>query len=208
MVNTFILDTNLFFNLQSGLTWGKNSKDVIDEFVRLGGALVHAKKASFYMTPGIVEEFNTFYPEQPSFMREFLNIMAIKSPNTSQSVIGARVVCELVEEARARAYRGMKVAEEEIDQAAKSMIGAQMTAGSVEYQKNLGVVVTKFRERYRHATRFNFLDSVVDLELILLAKELNGALVSADEGVVRWGRLIGVGEISPGQLRSALEALQ
>ncbi|OGK49733.1 hypothetical protein A3A56_03960 [Candidatus Roizmanbacteria bacterium RIFCSPLOWO2_01_FULL_40_32] len=74
----------------------------------------------------------------------------------------------------------------------------------MEYQKTMGEVVTKLRERYRQATRFNFLDSVADLDLIVLVRELDAYLVSADEGVIRWGRMFGVKEVAADMLLKRL----
>ncbi len=42
---------------------------------------------------------------------------------------------------------------------------------------------------------------------ILLARELDAALVSSDRGVVRWAERLGVRIIHPEQLRGALEEL-
>jgi predicted DNA-binding protein (UPF0278 family) len=64
-----------------------------------------------------------------------------------------------------------------------------------EFEMTIGEVVKKYRERYRQATRTGFLDSLADLDSILLAKELNGILVSTDEGVLDWGRVFGVKEM-------------
>jgi predicted DNA-binding protein (UPF0278 family) len=41
------------------------------------------------------------------------------------------------------------------------------------------------------------LDSLGDLDIIMLAKELDGTVVSTDEGVMTWARKFGVKEISP-----------
>ena len=63
-----------------------------------------------------------------------------------------------------------------------------------DFQIQIGSVIKKFRERYRQATRFSFLDSLADLDLIVLTKEIDGNLVSSDEGVILWGRKFGVKE--------------
>lgn len=207
MVNKFVLDTNLFFNLQSGLNWGSNSHEVIEKFTSNIEKLVKEEKASFYMTPAIQDEMKSFFDNEPDFVTNFLSLITIKSPDVSQITIGATVLKEFVDEARGRAYRGMKVAEEEIDAMAKCMMGSK-TLDKIEYQKKVGEVVKKFRDRFRQATRVGFLDSVADFELIVLARELNGALVTADEGLIKWGRKMGIVEISPSQMSSSLEALQ
>lgn len=76
-----------------------------------------------------------------------------------------------------------------------------------DFQKAIGEWIKKFRQRYRQATRFGFLDSVADLDLILLAREEDGFLVSCDEGVMRWGRKIGVKEMQPAVWKEQLESL-
>lgn len=207
MNNKFILDTNLFFNLQSGLTWGKDSRAVFEKFVVHTKKLVTDGKVNFYMTPAIVEELRSFIDDDPEYLTDFMSLITIKSPSTSEMKVGAVVVRELVEESRNRAYRGMKVGEEEIDNIAKSMMGVG-DLPRIEYQKKVGEVVTKFRDRFRQATRVGFLDSVADFELILLALEIDGALVSADEGLIKWGRMMGATEVLPSDLLSSLEILQ
>ncbi|OGK15215.1 RNA ligase partner protein [Candidatus Roizmanbacteria bacterium RIFCSPHIGHO2_01_FULL_39_12b] len=207
MINSFALDTNLFFNLQSGLQWGGSSKEVIEKFNQYATILVQQKKAFFYMTPNIVDEMKSFFTDEPDYLNAFFTNIIVKSPDSAKGTIGANVLREFVEETRNRAYRGMKVAEEEIDVGAKLMMGKD-TMSAVDYQKEIGAVITKFRERFRQATRFNFIDSAADIDLILLAREVDGALVSADEGVMRWGRMIGINEVSPSQFHASLEALQ
>ena len=64
-----------------------------------------------------------------------------------------------------------------------------------DFEISIGEVVKKFRDRYRQATRFGFLDSLADLDIIMLSQELEGTLVSTDEGVLHWGRVFGVKEM-------------
>lgn len=66
--------------------------------------------------------------------------------------------------------------------------------------------IKKFRERYRNATRTGFLDSLADLDLIMLAKETGGVIVSADEGVIKWARIFGVREMSVPVFGQLMEA--
>ena len=66
-------------------------------------------------------------------------------------------------------------------------------------KKEMNGLLKKFRERYRNATRAGFLDSVADLDLIMLSLEQDGYLVTTDEGVLNWGRYFGVKEM-PSQL--------
>ena len=67
--------------------------------------------------------------------------------------------------------------------------------------------IKNFRDRYRNATRTGFLDSVADLDLIVLSKEINGFLVTSDDGVLSWGRIFGIKEMPASVFRKRLEDL-
>jgi RNA ligase partner protein len=109
--------------------------------------------------------------------------------------IPASVFYQLVEDIRFRSYRGLSVGEEEIQKAGREMMG-KADLDKKNFQITIGSIIKTFRDRYRQATRTGFLDSVADLDLIMLTKELDGYLVSTDEGVIKWGRTFGVKEIT------------
>lgn len=205
-MENYIIDTNFFFNLEIKSGFGKNSKEIISRFAEMGKKIKAEKKAEFFMPPRIVEEFMTFVDGSEAYVKDFLTVITVKSPHTADIHFPAAVFYQLVDEIRERSYRGLRIAEEAVDQGAQKVIGKN-NLSKMEYQKTIGEVVTKLRERYRQATRFNFLDSVADLDLIVLSKEVDGFLVSSDEGVIRWGRLFGIKEIAPQQLLRQLQAL-
>jgi RNA ligase partner protein len=194
-MDTYILDTNLFFNMAAGIDLGQKTEDVVKKLTENAKKLKDSKQGSFIMPPRIVDEFLSFFEdkEQP-FLKEFLSQVTIKSPNYNETTVSANVVYQLVEDIRARSYRGLTVAEEEIQNAGSQMLG-QNDLNKKDFQIKIGSVVKNFRNRYRQATRFGFLDSLADLDLIMLAKETDGYLVSTDEGVVKWGRVFGVKEL-------------
>ena len=66
----------------------------------------------------------------------------------------------------------------------------------MEWQKSLQQPKETMRARYRNATRTGYLDSLADLQLILLAVEQGATLVTEDEGVRTWGRLLGATEMT------------
>jgi len=191
-MESYILDTNLFFNMQAGLNFGNTTDEVIEKMTKIG------TKARLFMPPRIVEEFLSFFEnKEQDNIKQLLSVITVKSPNIEQFQFPASIFYTLVEDIRNRSYRGLRVGEEEIEQAAKSMT----TAGELskmEFQKKVGVQIKGFRDRYRQATRVGFLDSVGDLDIIVLAKETNGTVVSTDEGLLKWSRLFGVREMSPG----------
>jgi RNA ligase partner protein len=198
----FVIDTNFFLNLEIKSGFGKNPKDVIINFTQLANRIKKQGKAEFFMPPRISEELASFF-NQESFIKDFFNVLTIKSPDLSNVQFSAVVFYQLIDEVRERSYRGLKIAEETVIAGAKKMMGKGML-NKIEFEKEIGSAIKNLRERYRNATRFNFLDSVADLDLIVLAKEVEGFLVSSDEGVIRWGRIFGVKEVPPSLFRERL----
>lgn len=201
----YVIDTNFFFNLEIKSGFGDNPKEIIINLTGVIKQLSANKKAEFFMPQTILEEFLGFFKEKQKYVDEFLSVITIKSPHTAKLEFEARVFYKLVEDIRARSYRGLQIAEEEVVKAGEKMLGQEKMAKQ-DFQKGIGEIVKKLRERYRQATRFGFLDSVADLDLITLTKELDGFLVSSDEGVLKWGRIFGVKEVPAQLFRSRLQA--
>lgn len=194
-MKNYILDANLFFNMQAGLDLGQTTKDVIVNVTTYAQKLKKNKAADFFMPPRVVDEFLSFFDEEKEeFLKDFLSTIIVKSPSTAELNFPAGLFYKLVDDIRQRSYRGLRIGEEEIEAAGRLMLGGG-NLNARDFQIKIGAVVKKYRERYRQATRLGFLDSVADLDLIVLARELDGFLISADEGVLNWGRLFGIKEV-------------
>ena len=194
-MDKYILDTNLFFNMGSGLEMGKDTELVVKNMTSLVQNNKTSDSAAFFMPPHIIDEFLGFFEDKnQSFIKEFLAGIIIKSPDYYKLNINGAIFYDLIEDVRSRNYRGLTISEEEIVSAGKLMVGKQGT-DKRGFETTIGPVIKKFRERYRQATRLGFLDSVADLDLIMLTKEQDGFLVSSDEGVLKWGRRFGVKEM-------------
>ena len=185
--------------MQAGLNFGDTSEKVIEKMTLCG------KQVKLYMPPRIVEEFLGFFPAQTGrtgenkeqeSIKKLLAEVTVKSPTIDSFQFPASIFYTLVEDIRNRSYRGLRTGEEEIEQAAQSLMIAGPLS-KIEFQKKVGIQIKGFRDRYRQATRVGFLDSVADLDIIVLAKEVDGAVVSTDEGLLKWSRLFGVQEMSP-----------
>ena len=201
----FVIDTNFFINLEIKSGFGKTAEEVLVSFTKMGDMLKKKKRAEFFMPPRVVDELAGFF-EKKELIRAFLSIVSVKSPHISDIDFPAHVFYQLVEEMRARSYRGLRIAEEGVVLAGKKTTGREF-AKKQEFEQAIGEVTKGLRERYRQATRFNFLDSVADLDLIVLSRELDAFLVSSDEGVLRWGRIFGEKELSLTFFKDRLAAL-
>lgn len=201
----FVIDTNFFINLEIKSGFGENAPEVVSSFVAVAMQLKQQKKAEFFMPPRILEEFLGFFNNE-DFIKDFLKIITIKSPERLKLQFSADVFYTLVDEIRERSYRGLRIAEEAVNNAGRTMMG-KINIHKIEFEKTIGETVKTLREKYRQVTRFNFLDSVADLDLIVLSKEQDGFLISSDEGVVRWGRKFGIKEIMPHVFKDRLISL-
>jgi len=206
-MESFILDTNLFFNIEAGIGFGKKTEEVVVNMTKMIRKLKKEKKALFLMPPTIVSEFLSFFKDKEQlFIKDFLSLIIIKSPDKSKITLSATIFNKLVEDVRERSYRGLNIGEEEIIRAGNLMLGVK-EMNKKDFQIKIGSVVKTFRDRYRNATRTGFLDSIADLDLILLSIEQGGYLVSADEGVLKWGRYFGVKEMPASIFQKQLEGL-
>lgn len=192
----YVLDTNLFFNMEAGLDLGSTTEAVVGAITKAAKNCKKNQEAIFYTPPRIVEEFLSFFEKKDQqFIRDFLASITVQSPQIHRDQIPASVFYTLIDDIRTRSYRGLSVGEENIKQAGK-LLNTNPQTDKKGFELTIGPVVKNFRERYRQATRYGFLDSVADLDLIMLARELDAHVVTADEGVLRWGRLMGMKEIS------------
>ena len=191
----YVLDTNLFFNMEPGLNIGKKTDEVIKRVAIAFKNLKDKQKAMFYMPPSIVKELKTFFENKESpLLKDFLSEITIKSPDRSKVDFPSDVFYALVSEIHNRCLRGLSISEDELTKAVLSLDGVKFS-DKKESQTKIGGFIKSLRDRYRQSTRFGFLDSVADLDLIVLAKEQNAYLVSTDEGVISWGRRFGVKEM-------------
>ncbi|MEK7597084.1 MAG: RNA ligase partner protein [Patescibacteria group bacterium] len=206
-MESFILDTNLFFNIGAGLGMGKTTERIVVKLTEMIKKLKKNSKAVFYMPPRIVDEFLSFFEDKnQEFIKDFLSVINIKSPNQSATNFSSQVFYRLVEDIRNRSYRGFNIAEEEIVKAGEMTTGKKFDSKK-DFQIAIGKFVKNFRDRYRNATRTGFLDSVADLDLIVLSKEVDGFLVTSDEGVLAWGRTFGIKEMPASIFQKRLEDL-
>jgi RNA ligase partner protein len=206
-MESFILDTNLFFNIGAGLGMGKNTEEIVIKLTEIIRKLKKNNQAKFYMPPRIVDEFLSFFDnKEQSFIKDFLSAINIQSPNSSELEFSSNVFYKLIEDIRNRSYRGLNIAEEEIVKAGEMTMGKKYESKK-DFQITIGKFVKNFRDRYRNATRTGFLDSVADLDLIVLSKEVDGYLVTSDEGVLLWGRTFGIKEMPASVFQKRLEDL-
>lgn len=199
----FCIDTNILFTFQKSINLGSNPTEVAQTLHRVGAS----RQARFHIPPRIIAEIRTMTDSKAlPDIEQFLSIALVRSPTLHDKVIGVTTLYDYVEESRLRATQGLHIAEDALVQTAQSFQG-KSTLSRVDVQKALQPTKENLRSRYRNATRTGFIDSQADLDLLFLARETDAYLVSADEGVIVWGRKIGVKEIDLAHFGSAIRSM-
>ena len=187
----FVLDTSVFTNPSIYAQFGNTALDALASFVELA----RRSAAEFYM-PGSVYDELRLMKDLDGLSPHFEAVVRIRSPRRFNLQIPASLLYEFIEEVRMRIDRGLRIAEEH------TKMGREPGA-----DQDVGKVIGRLRERYREALRQGIIDSREDADVLLLAYELDGVVVAADEGLRKWADKVGVQILLPEHLRHMLEDL-
>ncbi|WPM32192.1 RNA ligase partner protein [Hydrogenobacter sp. T-2] len=188
-MESFVLDTSVFTNPDVYSQFEKDQLGAIENFITLAS---HSR-AKFFMPTSVYEEFNKMV-ELGSLKPRFELTVRIRSPRRYNLMVPAEFLYEFIEEVRYRINKGLRIAEEHTKEAGRLT------------QEDVGKLINKLREKYREALRTGIIDSKEDLDVLLLAYELDGVLVSGDEGLRNWADKVGIKLIDPRSFRVILES--
>ncbi len=66
-------------------------------------------------------------------------------------------------------------------------------------------IIQDLRRKYRDALREGIIDSKEDVDLLLLAMELDALLITADQGLITWAEKLGVRWLIPEKFKDFLQ---
>jgi len=178
-----VLDTSLFVNPDVRSSLGATPTEALDAFLFMAAQLPILE---FYMPPSIFEELMNFV-EREKVPGDLLVYLNQKSPKRHELTTPAILLYELVEDIRDRVNRGLRIAEK----AARS-------------EKPVNETVQELRRKYREALREGIIDSKEDVDLLLLAMELDALLVTADQGILKWADKLGIRWLLPEKFKEYL----
>jgi len=120
-----------------------------------------------------------------------------KTPARYEVKIPAEIFYEYVETMRERINKGMVISEDALWELSSAILSIDpeelVNMRREDLERNIiGPIIGKFREKYRTATRHGVLDSAPDIDVLLLAKELDAAVVASDIGIQKWAQRIGL----------------
>ncbi len=180
-----VLDTSLFVNPEVREHFGRTPTEALENFLSLASQL---QATEFYMPPTIFEELLNFI-EPEKISGDLLVVLQQKPPKRYELSCPALILYELIEDIRERVNKGLRIAEKAVRGAAKT--------GEEEIIKDL-------RRKYREALREGIIDSKEDVDLILLARELDALLVTADQGLIKWAEKLGIKWLVPSKFKEYL----
>jgi uncharacterized protein len=183
-----VLDTSVFTNPDTAKAFGDSAAAAVAAFIELAR---RAPGLELAMPPSIYEELRHFLGDE-QLPDDFELVIALRAPNRYRVHVPGFLLYELIDDLRRRIDRGLRVAER-----------ALREAGGREVDQSIG----RLRDRYRAALRSGLLDSREDVDLILLASELDAAVVSSDRAVVTWAEKLGLRLVDPHNLRRICESI-
>ena len=192
-MDVFVLDTTAVTEARLRKALGVATlEDVVRRVVEVMRDARLRLGSRFYMTPSTWNELRRMLLGNGvslDTVQELAAWITVKAPDKLSARIPAAVFSEYVADVRRRLYKGLRVAETAVRRAVK-----ECGPGDEEC---IGDAIRSLREKYREATRKGLVDSVEDLDTIILALEVRGVLVTSDEGIARVSQQLGVIVVDP-----------
>lgn len=180
-----VLDTSLFVNPDVRTSLGNSPTEALETFLFLA-AQIHI--LDFYMPPSIFEELLHFV-EKERISGDLLVILHQKPPKKHELKCPAFLLYELIDEMRERVNKGLRIAERAVR--------------STEKLKP-EEIIQDMRRKYREALREGIIDSKEDVDLLLLALEMDALLITADQGLITWAEKLGIKWLFPEKFKDYL----
>ena len=184
----FVIDTSIFTNPDVYKSFGTSPTGALKKFLVMIGKV---EGATFYMPPSIFKEMLNFVEIDKIPVKYQIRICQ-KAPRRYELTVPAFLLYELIEDVRHRIDKGLRVAEQAVRETTRE--------GEPE-------TISVLRRKYRVALREGVIDSKEDVDLILLARELNAIVVSADVGIMTWADKLGIRYIESRKLRSIIDSM-
>lgn len=180
-----VLDTSVFVNPDVRGVFGTSSEEALAEFLKI---VKKIKNMEFYIPSSVFKEL-VYFVDEKKIPSDFYYFIRVKSPDKHRTALPAIFFYELVEEMRSRINKGLRVAENAV---------RAVSSNKVEE------IIKDLRKKYREALREGIIDSKEDVDLILLASELKAALITGDQGLIKWADKLGIEWILPEKFKDFL----
>ena len=199
----FVLDTTALTDLQTREMMGTPSlcegmREILD---MIADARLRLQISCYVPFPSVYNELHEFARNNGCDNETIAKIdtwLVKKAPDRYEVQIPSRIFHEYVSYMRERINKGMSIAEESIREASLQCLFLDSEAEDRNHVEEdierevIGGIVGRFRNKYRTALRYGILDSAPDIDVLLLAKELDAAVVAKDHGIQKWAEQLWV----------------
>ncbi len=164
-----VIDTSVFVNPESQRFFGTDAEQAVKGFLDI------CRKSSLelFMPVSIFRELSNFV--QSEVLIRFRRQSVVRAPDLYNIQVPAVILHSFIGDLRKRVNQGLRVAE-------KAMERSNIPADNLRW----------LREHYRTALRTGIIDSVEDLEVVLLAKEVTASVLSVDQGINSMAESLGI----------------
>ncbi|MFW9924040.1 MAG: RNA ligase partner protein [Candidatus Thorarchaeota archaeon] len=211
----FVLDTTAFSDAKLINRLGGNIAESVNRLAELVSIGRLRLNISCYMPPSTFNELKSFLLENNCTIRDIDQVEAWvvrKSPDRHSVLLSSQVIYEYVSDVRDRLDQGMDIVsraiKESIKRSEKNMLskdGQNLADLEIELART-------YQDKYRQKMRRGVLDSLPDIDTLILAKELGAGVVSADKGIKAWTERMGIrfveAEFFPQIILTYLERLE
>lgn len=163
-----VVDTSIFVNPDTQRLFGSDVSGAIRKLV----ALSRESGLELYMPLSIFRELSDF--ASPEALKSLRTQAVVRAPDLYNLQVPAAIFHMFVRELRQRVNKGLHIAEKAIQ------------------SENLPENIRWVRQHYREALRTGIIDSVEDLEVVFLAKEVGGVILTADQGISNMAGELGI----------------
>ena len=191
----FVLDTTAFSDAKLISRLGGNIATAVNrlsELISIGRLRLNI---SCYMPPSTFSELKTFLLENKCTVRDIDQVEAWvvrKSPDRYSVLLSSQVIYEYVSDVRDRLDQGMTIVRRAITESFKRSEKNYNNQEGKELKELEEQLAKTYQDKYRQKMRRGVLDSLPDIDTLILAKELAAGVVSADKGIKAWTERMGI----------------
>lgn len=191
----FVLDTTAFTDAKLISHLGGTITEAVNrlsELISIGRLRLNI---SCYMPPSTFKELKEFLLESKCTIRDVDQVEAWvvrKAPDRHSVLLSSQVIYEYVSDVRDRLDQGMSIVRRAIKEALKQTEKNQYNENAQSIKDIESALSKTYEDKYRQKMRRGVLDSLPDIDTLILAKELGAGVVSADTGIKSWTERMGI----------------
>ena len=197
----YVIDTSAFMteNIRDN---DESMEDAIVHVLALFERCSDEDIAEFYMPDSTFDELEDIIEGsvEKDVVKKLNAWVVRQSPSRHEVKVPGDMLYGFIEEMRKRVNKGLRLSEKAVKD-----LDEMEEEPEDEYYDQVDVVISDLRGKYKEALRKGIVDSKEDLDLLLLAKELDATVVSEDQGVLNWAEELGIPHLKGNELPDVLE---